>query len=91
MRRAIGGKSCNAACISAGPIDDATEHRIDTIVYEHVRQYQGSISTEHGIGTLKRNYLPYSRSPEELELMRRIKTALDPNWISNPGKVLAFP
>ncbi len=77
-------------CISAGAIDDAAEHRIDTIVYEHVRQYQGSISAEHGIGSLKRDYLPYSRSPEELELMRRIKTALDPHWILNPGKVLAF-
>jgi FAD/FMN-containing dehydrogenase len=75
-------------CISAGPIDTATEHRIDTIVYDHVRKYQGSISAEHGIGVLKRDYLPYSRSPEELELMRRIKQALDPHWILNPGKVL---
>jgi FAD/FMN-containing dehydrogenase len=75
-------------CISAGAIDDAEEHRIDTIVYEHVRTYQGSISAEHGIGTLKRDYLPYSRSPEELEVMRRIKKALDPNGILNPGKVI---
>jgi len=75
-------------CISAGSIDDATKHRIDTVVYEHVRAHQGSISAEHGIGVLKRDYLPYSRSPEELELMRRIKTALDPNGIMNPGKVL---
>jgi FAD/FMN-containing dehydrogenase len=75
-------------CISAGEIDDAAEHRIDTIVYDHVRKYQGSISAEHGIGTLKRDYLPYSRSPEELELMRRIKKALDPHRILNPGKVI---
>jgi FAD/FMN-containing dehydrogenase len=75
-------------CISAGAIGDAAEHRIDTVVYEHVRQHQGSISAEHGIGTLKRDYLPYSRSAEELELMRRIKTALDPNGILNPGKVI---
>lgn len=75
-------------CISAGEIDDATEHRIDTIVYDHVRAHQGSISAEHGIGTLKRDYLPYSRSPEELETMRRIKAALDPNGILNPGKVI---
>lgn len=75
-------------CISAGAIDDATEHRIDTVVYEHVRAHQGSISAEHGIGVLKRDYLPYSRSPEELELMRRIKVALDPNGIMNPGKVI---
>lgn len=75
-------------CISAGAIDDATEHRIDMIVYDHVRTYQGSISAEHGIGTLKRDYLPYSRSPEELDVMRRVKQALDPNWILNPGKVI---
>jgi FAD/FMN-containing dehydrogenase len=75
-------------CISAGAIDDATEHRIDTVVYEHVRAHQGSISAEHGIGVLKRDYLPYSRSEEELELMRRIKLALDPKGILNRGKVL---
>jgi FAD/FMN-containing dehydrogenase len=75
-------------CISAGRADEATEHRIDTIVYEHVQAHQGSISAEHGIGTLKRDYLPYSRSPEELALMRRIKAALDPNGILNPTKVL---
>jgi FAD/FMN-containing dehydrogenase len=75
-------------CISAGAIDDATEHRIDTIVYDHVRTYQGSISAEHGIGALKRDYLPYSRGPTEIEVMRRIKQALDPHWILNPGKVL---
>jgi FAD/FMN-containing dehydrogenase len=75
-------------CISAGAIDDVTEHRIDTVVYEHVRGHQGSISAEHGIGILKRDYLPYSRSAEELDLMRRIKRALDPNGIMNPGKVI---
>lgn len=75
-------------CVSAGPIDDTSEHRIDTIVYDHVRKYQGSISAEHGIGTLKRDYLPHSRSPEELDVMRRIKQALDPNGILNPGKVI---
>jgi FAD/FMN-containing dehydrogenase len=75
-------------CISAGAVDDATEHRIDTVVYEHVRNYWGSISAEHGIGVLKRDYLGYSRSEEEIELMRRIKMVLDPKWILNPGKVI---
>jgi FAD/FMN-containing dehydrogenase len=75
-------------CISAGAIDDASEHRIDTIVYEHVRKFSGSISAEHGIGLLKRDYLHYSRSTEELELMGRIKKALDPHGIMNPGKVI---
>ena len=44
---------------------------------------------EHGIGILKRAYLGHSRSPAELDVMRRIKAALDPAGILNPGKVLA--
>ncbi len=67
---------------------EETLHAVDTIVYGLVRDFEGSVSAEHGIGTLKRDYLAYSRSPEELEMMRRIKAALDPNGILNPGKVL---
>ncbi len=63
-------------------------HAIDEIAYDLVRRYGGSISAEHGIGTLKRDYLGHSRSPQELAVMRRIKAALDPNGILNPGKVL---
>ncbi len=63
-------------------------HDIDTIAYGLVRQYKGSISAEHGIGTLKRDFLDHSRSEAELAVMRRIKRALDPNGILNPGKVL---
>jgi FAD/FMN-containing dehydrogenase len=48
----------------------------------------GTISAEHGIGTLKRTLLTQVKSPVEIALMRRIKTALDPNGIMNPGKVL---
>ena len=61
---------------------------MDELVYEVVRRFNGSISAEHGIGTLKKDYLGYSRSPEELALMARIKQALDPKGILNPGKVL---
>ncbi len=60
---------------------------IDAIVYARVRAYGGSISAEHGIGLLKKAYLGYSRTPEEIEVMRRIKAALDPAGILNPGKV----
>ena len=63
-------------------------HAVDEITYDQVRRYSGSISAEHGIGALKRDYLGHSRSPEELAVMRRIKAALDPNGILNPGKVL---
>ena len=64
-----------------------TKKQIDAIVYARVRDFQGSISAEHGIGLLKKPYLGYSRSPVELDLMRRIKSALDPLAILNPGKV----
>lgn len=66
-------------------------HRLDAVVYELTRDLSGSISAEHGIGTLKRDWLHYSRSPAELAAMRAIKNALDPKGIMNPGKVFAHP
>ena len=61
---------------------------IATIVYDLVATYNGSISAEHGIGQAKRGYLEDYRGQVELSLMRRIKGALDPGNILNPGKVL---
>ncbi|MGY8686056.1 FAD-binding oxidoreductase [Bradyrhizobium sp. UFLA05-153] len=58
------------------------------VFYGTVRDWQGSVSAEHGIGLLKRKFLSYSRPPEAIALMERIKEALDPNNILNPGKVL---
>jgi len=43
-----------------------------------------------GIGLMKRAFLPWSRSPEELAVMRTLKAALDPGDILNPGKVLGL-
>jgi len=65
------------------PSDD-----IMVLVYQTVRDWNGSISAEHGIGVLRRPYLAYSRTPEELDLMRKIKGLIDPKAILNPGKVL---
>ena len=48
----------------------------------------GSVSGEHGIGVLKRDYLHYSRTKEEVALMQRLKTALDPKGILNPRRVI---
>jgi FAD/FMN-containing dehydrogenase len=64
------------------------KHAIDDIVYEVVGKFGGSISAEHGIGLTKRVYLPISRTPEEIAMMRLIKAALDPKGIMNPGKIL---
>ncbi|MEX0977130.1 MAG: FAD-binding oxidoreductase [Woeseia sp.] len=58
------------------------------IVYELVATFHGSISAEHGIGQAKRGYLEDYRGLVELSLMRKIKAALDPGNILNPGKVL---
>lgn len=75
-------------CVSADYGPGESMHDVDEIVYRVLGGYQGSISAEHGIGTLKRPYLHLSRTPEELALMRRLKQALDPNGILNPGKVI---
>lgn len=56
-------------------------------VFEIVQVYGGSVSAEHGVGLLKKEYLSYSRSTEEVALMRQIKTVFDPNGIMNPGKI----
>ena len=57
-------------------------------VHVEVNTAGGSISAEHGIGTLKRDWLGHARSAEEIALMRTIKQALDPRGLLNPGKVL---
>ncbi len=62
---------------------------IDEIVYRLVRQYGGTVSAEHGIGLKKKKYLGYSRSAEEITLMKMLKQTLDPKGILNPGKVLS--
>jgi FAD/FMN-containing dehydrogenase len=51
-------------------------------------QLGGTISGEHGIGALKRPYLPLEHSNELLALQRRLKLAFDPAGILNPGKIL---
>jgi len=58
-------------------------------VFETVQKYNGSISAEHGVGMTKRDYLGYSRSPEEIAVMKAIKAVFDPNGIMNPGKIFA--
>ena len=60
----------------------------DHDLFDLVRRHAGSISAEHGIGLLKRDFLGYRRSPDELRLMAALKRAFDPQGLLNPGKVL---
>jgi D-lactate dehydrogenase (cytochrome) len=61
---------------------------INDVVFGVVRKYGGSISAEHGVGIIKRDYLPKVKDPVALDLMRTLKRTLDPKGILNPGKVL---
>ncbi len=63
-------------------------HDADRDMFELVRRHRGSISAEHGIGLLKRDFLHYTRSDAEIGLMRRLKAVFDPSGLLNPGKVL---
>jgi FAD/FMN-containing dehydrogenase len=62
-------------------------HEFDPTMYGLVKEFQGSVSAEHGIGLLKRDYLGYTRSAREIASMRAIKQIFDPLGILNPGKV----
>ena len=64
------------------------EAQVNSIVYDAVSRYDGSISAEHGIGSLKRDKLEQHKSPVALNLMRAIKYAVDPQNLLNPGRVL---
>lgn len=66
----------------------ALQDAVYELVHDHVHAVGGSISAEHGVGQLKRDLLPRYKDPVELALMHRIKAALDPKGIMNPGKVL---
>ncbi len=64
------------------------ETAVNDLVFEQVRAHGGSISAEHGIGSLKAHTLPEYKDPVALDWMRRIKTAIDPDNRLNPGRVL---
>jgi FAD/FMN-containing dehydrogenase len=62
-------------------------NQIENCIYEPLRDINGSVSAEHGIGLEKLPYLDISRNEEEINLMRTLKKSLDPNNILNPGKI----
>jgi glycolate dehydrogenase FAD-linked subunit len=67
----------------------ARAREAERALFERVVALEGSISGEHGIGFAKAQYIGIELSPDEIALMKRVKTAFDPNGILNPGKI--FP
>ena len=63
------------------------EAEVNTIVYDSVARFDGSISAEHGVGSLKLDELEHHKSPVAMGMMRAIKTALDPLNTMNPGRI----
>ena len=66
----------------------ARTHKADRALFDLVKKHAGSVSAEHGIGLLKKPWLPWTRGDAERALMRAVKTAVDPGGVLNPGKIL---
>ena len=64
--------------------------RINRIVHDIVIGHGGSISAEHGVGRLRLSENLHYKSPVEIEIMRAVKRALDPDNIMNPGKTVTL-
>ena len=64
------------------------EEQVNTLVFDSVHAFNGSISAEHGVGSLKVDHLTHYKSPVALNMMRAIKRALDPQNLMNPGRVI---
>jgi FAD/FMN-containing dehydrogenase len=62
--------------------------RVNTLVFDSVHAFGGSISAEHGVGSLKVDKLPLYKDPVALAMMRAIKHGLDPHNLMNPGRVV---
>jgi FAD/FMN-containing dehydrogenase len=62
--------------------------KVDADLFNLVRKFGGSVSAEHGIGVLKKPYLKYSKSEQEIEIFRQVKRILDPKNLLNPGKII---
>ncbi len=75
--------------LMTGPYSGMHElEAVEGMVYQEVGNFGGSISAEHGIGVIKRDFLHYTRSPEEVAVMRDLKALFDPYGILNPGRIL---
>ncbi len=61
--------------------------KVDLLLFSVIQKYQGSVSAEHGVGLSKKPFLHYTRSTEEIDIMKSIKKIFDPDNILNPGKI----
>jgi FAD/FMN-containing dehydrogenase len=101
VQKALFERWQKADCFTLGHIADGNIHffihvnepgdwqeQVNAIVYETLSAFGGSVSAEHGIGMEKKDWLSISRTPEEIETMRLLKSSLDPHHILNPGRML---
>ncbi len=84
-----GNMHVNIMIDAADPSELEMGERAKRRVFELAVEMGGTISGEHGIGIMKSEFLPLALQPEAIAAMKRIKAALDPNNILNPGKI--FP
>ena len=73
--------------INVGPNTPDYHLQIDEVIYGLIQELHGAISAEHGIGLMKKQFLPYSKSESEIALMKALKQTMDPQGILNPGRV----
>jgi FAD/FMN-containing dehydrogenase len=69
--------------IHVGPDTLAEEHNIERCVYDTLKKYDGALTAEHGIGRFKKSFLPEHRRASEMDMMRTVRAALDPDAILN--------
>jgi FAD/FMN-containing dehydrogenase len=87
----VGDGNLHFNVIHPGPAPDFRREfgpRIERALYEAVASLGGSVSAEHGIGKKKREFVGYSRSEDEIAVMRDLKAALDPGRLLAPGNLL---
>ncbi len=99
VEEALGAREPSARIVLFGHVGDGNlhvnvigpdrdDHRADDAVLRMVVRRGGSISAEHGVGVAKLGFVTAARSPGDLAVMRRVKAALDPDGILNPGVLL---